>query len=83
MDLSRLFLSACVSVSEPDDGQGCVPKLLLSDLNAAKQPDKLLFPCFFFLLFLGEAGKDDKSKPPHSHSLTLSPCQSEGYFRYW
>lgn len=85
MDLSRLFLSACVSVSEPDDGQGCIPKLFLSDLNAAKQPDKPLFPCNFFLLFffLGEAGKDDKPKPPHSHSLTLSPCQSEGYFRYW
>lgn len=43
-----LFLSACVSVSELDDRQGCVPKLLLSDLNAAKQPDKPLFFCPFF-----------------------------------
>lgn len=76
-------LCVCVSVSELDDGQGCVPKLLLSDLNAAKHPDKPVFPCIFPPLFLGKAGKDDKPKPPHSHSLTLSPCQSEGYFRYW
>lgn len=40
-----------VFVCEPDDGQGCVPKLLLSDLNAAKQPDKPLFPFFFSLFF--------------------------------
>lgn len=43
-----LFLSACVSVSELHDRQGCVPKLPLSDLNAAKQPDKPLFFCPFF-----------------------------------
>lgn len=46
-------------------------------------PTSLCFPAFFLLSFLGKAGKDDKPKPPHSHSLTLSPCQSEGYFRYW
>lgn len=48
-----VFLSACVSVSHPDDGQGCVPKLLLSDLSAAKQPDKPLPPppLFLFVFF--------------------------------
>lgn len=49
-----VFLSACVSVSHPDDGQGCVPKLLLSDLSAAKQPTSLCPPpppCFYLSFF--------------------------------
>lgn len=41
-------LCVCMSVNKQDDGQGCVPKLLLSDLCTATEPDKCL--CVFLSL---------------------------------
>lgn len=70
-----LFLSVCVcmSVNKPDDGQGCVPKLLLSDLCTAEEPDKCLQVSLSLLVcFLGNAGRQGKVLI-HTTFLSLTP----------
>lgn len=46
----QTLLFVCVRVTEPDDGQGCGPKLLLSHPSTAEEPDKNSISLFFFLL---------------------------------